>query len=97
MRPVGVAERSNLASSTLRAPTLSSPSQDWWNSQRPAALARLTQPLYLGLLAGSTNRAMPRRWQAVYWFNTYETFQAASALWLKFLLYACMGVVCPSA
>ena len=33
----------------------------------------------------------------VYWLNTYETFQAASALWLKFSLYACMGAVCPSA
>ncbi len=30
-------------------------------------------------------------------FNTCGTFQAASALWLKFSLYACMGVRCPSA
>ncbi len=33
----------------------------------------------------------------LYWFNTYETFQAASALCLKFSLYACMGAACPSA
>ena len=34
---------------------------------------------------------------SLYWFNTYETFQAASALCLKFSLYACMGAACPSA
>ncbi len=33
----------------------------------------------------------------LYGFTTYETFQAASALCLKFSLYACMGVRCPSA
>ena len=31
----------------------------------PAALARSTQALCLGLLGGSANRAMPRCWQAV--------------------------------